>query len=39
MVYIPGGLFLRKLIEMDERYKMFADKDTLEGKDLMALEK
>jgi large subunit ribosomal protein L24e len=28
----------KKLIEMDEKYKMFADKDTIEEEDLMALE-
>lgn len=28
----------RKLIEMDEKYKMFAEKDKVEEEDLMALE-
>jgi len=28
----------KKLIEIDEKYKMFADKDTVEEEDLMALE-
>jgi len=28
----------KKLIEMDEKYKMFAEKDTVEEEDLMALE-
>jgi large subunit ribosomal protein L24e len=29
----------KKLIEMDEKYKMFAEKDVVEEKDLMELEK
>ena len=28
----------KKLIEMDEKYKMFSEKDTVEEEDLMALE-
>jgi len=28
----------KKLIEMDEKYKMFADKDIIEEEDLMELE-
>ena len=28
----------KKLIEMDEKYKMFVEKDTVEEEDLMALE-
>jgi hypothetical protein len=28
----------KKLIEMDEKYTMFAEKDTVEEEDLMALE-
>jgi hypothetical protein len=31
-------LAAKKLVEMDEKYKMFADKDKVEEEDLMALE-